>query len=112
MVACQTYVSANWLGAGMEREHADVGVVAVNRGEPAEFVSPPRFPRARRWSRAEVRESLGSILRPDRPRPIVALDFRAELPPASRRTRLTPSLTGPSTSSTFAVATPSPAQPR
>jgi hypothetical protein len=80
MAMFQRYVSIDWSGGGQEHSGVAIGVVAADRGQPAELVQPPSLPLGRRWTRAKCREWLCTVLSPDRPKTIVAFDFGLGLP--------------------------------
>ncbi len=75
----QKYISIDWSGAGSEHDTGDFGIVEAY-GAEGRVVPPPRYPRAGKWTRAECREWLSAVLRPDEPRTIVAIDFGFGLP--------------------------------
>lgn len=80
MAMFQRYVAIDWSGRGSEHQPVPLAVAEVRNGEQMAIIQPPRFPKVRNWSRRECREWLGTILRPDQPRTVVALDFGLSLP--------------------------------
>jgi hypothetical protein len=77
----ERYVSIDWSGAGVEHEWLDLRVAEAVPPQPARIVAPPGARAGvRSWSLADVADYLAGLLRPGRPRTLVAMAFGFGLP--------------------------------